>query len=217
MTDACRDLRGDLAMRALGRPDPDRESALAAHLDGCPECRAELADLRSVGDALRLVEPDHLTGEVSAPPGLSTRILDAVEAEVASERQRRRGRTIVTVASAVVVAAAAVVGLLVWRSDGSDGLSVDLAGAEASGSAELVAHAWGTEVTLDVTGLDEGEVYWLWLTGDDDRRIAAGTVTGTGQSLTAVLAAAISFDDARRIWLTDEADTVVLDAMIEHT
>jgi hypothetical protein len=66
-----------------------------------------------------------------------------------------------------------------------------------------------------VEGLDEGEVYWLWLTGDDGDRIAAGTLMGTGRPAHAVLAAALSADEARRIWMTDADDRVVLDATID--
>jgi len=211
--DACRELRGDLAMRALGREGTPSNAALEAHLDGCAECRAELDDLRSVGQALRLADADHVSRAVETPPGLSARIFDVVGAGVAL--RNRRNRVVVTAVSALVVAAAVAVGLFLWRGDASPDHTVELAGSEATGTAELVARSWGTEVGLEVTGLDDGEVYWLWLTGEDGKRVGAGTLTGTGGTVTAVLSSAIPFEDARRIWLTDEADAVILDAMID--
>ena len=44
-SDACRDFRGALAASALGKIDAAEAIALRAHLDGCPDCRAELRDL----------------------------------------------------------------------------------------------------------------------------------------------------------------------------
>lgn len=214
-SDACRDFRGDLAVRALGRTDPDRDAALDAHLDGCAACRAELADTRSVATALGHADPAHVSAEVEAPPELSARIFEAVGAGEAS--RAKRTRAVVAAASALVVAAAVVAGLVFWRGDADGGQRIELAGEEASGTAELVARSWGTAVALEVTGLDDGEVYWLWLTGEDGKRVAAGTMTGTGGSVEAVLASAIPFEDARRIWMTDEDDAVVLDAMIDET
>ena len=212
--DACREFRGDLAARALGVSDPESDAALDAHLDGCPECRDELADLRGVADALARADADHVADPTEAPSGLSARIFELVGAGVAAERRRRR---VVAGASAMLAAAALVIGVLVWRGDASDGRRIEFATtAGATGSAELVSRSWGTEVSLDVDGLDEGEVYWLWLTGDDGKRVVAGTLIGTGGPVQAVLASAIPTEDARRIWMNDEDDAVVLDALIAH-
>ena len=214
--DACREFRGDLAARALGVSSPEGDAALDAHLDGCPECRDELADLRGVADALGRADPDRVADRaadpIEAPSGLSTRIFELVGAGVAAERRRRR---VVAGAVAVLAVAAVTVGMLVWRGDSPGGRRIEFAAtAGASGSAELVSRSWGTEVSLDVDGLDDGEVYWLWLTGDDGKRVVAGTFIGTGGPVRAVLASAIPTEDARRIWMTDEDDAVVLDALI---
>ena len=56
--------------------------------------------------------------------------------------------------------------------------------SEASGgTAQLRAHDTGTEVDLVADGLDEGDWYWLWLTGDDGDRVRAGTFRGTGDTV----------------------------------
>ena len=55
-------------------------------------------------------------------------------------------------------------------------------------------------------------VYWLWLTGDDGNRVAAGTFRGQPQDVQVTLTSALPLRDTRRIWVTDEDDAVVLDA-----
>jgi hypothetical protein len=41
-------------------------------------------------------------------------------------------------------------------------------------------------------------------------------MTGVGHDAHAVLASAIDLDDARRLWMTDDTDAVVLDAPIPN-
>ncbi|MGH8978523.1 MAG: hypothetical protein ACRDV7_10650, partial [Acidimicrobiia bacterium] len=86
--------------------------------------------------------------------------------------------------------------------------------AEAEGRARLEAHDEGTEVRLLATGLDEGDWYWLWLTGGDGDRVPAGTFRGTAGDVDVTLTSALSLEDARRIWVTDGDDEVVLDARV---
>ncbi len=214
--DACREWRGDLAMRGLGRPDPQRAAGLQAHLDGCPSCRAELDDLEGVAQALLLADPDHLSVAAAAPAGLSARILGAVSADASRARRRRRlTATFLAAAAALIVIASAG---LILRDDSAptSARSVELVGDAAMGHAELVERAWGTEVAFEATGLRADTVYWLWLTGDDGERVAAGTIIGTGDRIEAVMGAALPTDETRRIWVTDEDDEIVLDAVLER-
>ena len=50
--------------------------------------------------------------------------------------------------------------------------------------------------------------------GDDDHRMAAGTFMGSPQPSDIRLMAAVPLDEARRIWVTDEDNKIVLDAQI---
>lgn len=211
--DGCRHVQGALAMRALGRAD-ELDAALDDHLATCPACRSELDDLRGVAGAVLLADPATPRDTTHPPVDLPQRILAQVGAETARLRWRR----------AVALAAAAVIllvsaGFMVARFGGDhatkDASGISLVGEDgASATAQLIAHQWGTEVALDVAGLSDGEVYWLWLTGADGKRVGAGTLTGTGGEMHATLASALPADAARRIWLTDADDEVVLDAMI---
>ncbi|CAN5803894.1 hypothetical protein BH10ACT1_BH10ACT1_32030 [soil metagenome] len=50
-------------------------------------------------------------------------------------------------------------------------------GIEAS--ANLIAHTWGLEVLLDVSGLEPGSAYDMTFVARDGRRVAAGGMVGT--------------------------------------
>ena len=66
-----RELLGAYALDAVTR---DEELAISAHLEECDSCRAEVARLRSVVNALPLT-----VEEMEPPPSLRTSILAAVE------------------------------------------------------------------------------------------------------------------------------------------
>lgn len=208
--------RGALAARALGTADDAGAAgaagavALDAHLDGCADCRAELEELRSTAAAVSLADPDRVGSPAPADPALADRIVARVAHEAAVARRRRAGRVLVGVAAAAAVVVAGVVAVVAGDSSPS-GSRIEF--AEGS-SATLHERAWGTEVTLEAEGFDDGEVYWLWLTDASGDRVTAGTVLGTGRPLTATFASALPTDDAVRIWVTDEDDAVVLDATI---
>jgi hypothetical protein len=80
-----------------------------------------------------------------------------------------------------------------------------------SAEATLKGGDAGTEVVFHEAGLHQGEYYWLWLTGDDGDRVGAGTFQGTENARDLLMTAAVPLRDARRIWVTDQHDHVVLD------
>jgi anti-sigma factor RsiW len=78
-SDACRELRPALGAAALGNADEAERLALLAHLDGCPECRAELRELTSVATALPLADPARVEGALTQPPTtLAQRVVEAL-------------------------------------------------------------------------------------------------------------------------------------------
>jgi hypothetical protein len=216
-TDPCRDWRGALGAAALGVIDPVEEIGLRAHLDGCPACRAELRDLTAVAEALSAAS---VASVISAPPEPSGALGGRVLARVAEEREtrhRRRTRKLAAAVGALAVAAAIVVGLLVavGGGNGTPGSRIAMTGPNgAKATATLRTQDVGTAIDVKVSGLDPHRYYWLWLTGDDEHRMGAGTFTGSNRPSDIKLTAALPVDEARRIWVTDENDKVVLDARI---
>ena len=215
-SDACRELRAALGAVALGGADPSEALALRAHLDGCAECRAELRELTSVAAALPLADPSRAKGGLTQPSSvLAKRVLGRVAAERTARRIRARRRVAAVTATSAAIAAAVVAFVLIVPGNAPSGNRVVFAPHEGvSAAATLRSLPAGTEVAFHVSGLDRGDTYWLWLTGDDGNRIAAGTFRGAGTRTDLVLTAAIPLGDARRIWVTDENDKVVLDQLL---
>ncbi len=213
MSDACRELRAALGALALGNADPAEEIALRAHIEGCAECRAELRELSSVAAVLPRADIARVTHDPTAPPDeLGARVLGRVAAERSARRTRTRRRVATAAASAVAIAAAIVALVLVAPGNSPGTRVVFPATGGVSATATLHSRTAGTEVAFHVTGLHSGEYYWLWVTGADGDRIGAGTFQGTGpQSTDLVMTAALPLSAARRIWVTDDHDKVVLD------
>lgn len=220
-TEACRDWRGDLAVEALGVLDEPARTALVAHLDGCSDCRTALAELTAVAHALDLADISRVGDEEppSPPTELGDRILGRLQWErVAHKRRRRWGFG----AGAVAVAAAAVVALVLalGGSGGArGGTVVALHSSERGVSARAVLYSQrtGTQVRLHVAGLDDHEWYWLWVTGSNGRRIAAGTFTASETNEDVTMSAALSRAATKRVWVTDEQNNVVLDGYVSST
>jgi hypothetical protein len=223
MSESCRDWRGDLAADALGLLDTDAHLALAAHLDGCAACRAELDELAPVARALPAADADEVisrTSPTEPPAGLGDRVLGTLAFARADERRRSRRRLGVIVGT-VAAAAAAIIGLLVVGASLDSGshdsdrtIAFAVAPQGVTASATLHNEEYGTEVKLDIDGLNDGEWYWLWLTGEDGQRVNAGTFRASGEHFTAEMTAALPLRHARRIWVTDAGDHVVFDSHI---
>jgi len=215
--EACREWRGALGAAAIDRIDGDDAVALQAHLDGCAACREELRDLRSVVDAMASADVDRLRERPEPPGDLGERVLGRVlraRSETRARQWAHRGAIAAALVLVVLVAAALVVFV---GGDDDDRAVVAFTVAPSGVDAEvaLATSASGTEVELRAHGLDPGAWYWLWLTGDDERRVAAGTFRGEPAGQRVVMTAAIALDDTRRIWVTDGADAIVLDVELD--
>ncbi len=216
MSDACRDVRGALGAAALGRLDPHEEVALRAHLDGCADCRAELRELTAVARALPLADVTHVTERAPEPSReLGQLVVDRIDRERVQARRQVRRRALAGVAATLAVAAAIVAAFVFAPAGGSPGRQVAFpqSGGVAA-RATLQAKAAGTQVQFHVRGLHDGDYYWLWLTGDDGDRVAAGTFRGNPAGVDVTMTAAIRLSDTRRVWVTDAANKVVVDTWL---
>jgi hypothetical protein len=214
MSESCREWRGDLAAAALGNLDPNDELRLQAHLDGCAACREELQEISQVARALPAADTTHAMARHDPPSVLGDRVLGRLAWERASKRKHRRNRFLVAAAAVVAVAAASVGVIDVLPSSPHQELrrvafSVEPKGVQAH--AVLQQQEYGTEVKLHVTGLDDGGWYWLWLTGDDGHRVAAGTFWARDDNIHVDMTSALQLQATRRVWVTDDKNTVVLD------
>jgi hypothetical protein len=220
MSEACRDWRGDLGVEALGRLEEPERTALLAHVDGCADCRGALAELSRVAGALDLADANRIgEGELLQPPDdLGPRVLGRLQWERKVKRHRRV-RALVTAATGVAAAAVIAVALVVTSGGGAHGTVVALRSPDRGVHAQAVlfTEKSGTRVQLKVEGLDDGEWYWLWVTGADGRRVGAGTFTASRESENLTMTAALSTARTERVWVTDADDHVVLDGRVTST
>jgi len=181
-TDDHRDWRLSLGAYALGDLPPDERAALAAHLEGCPECQAELRELEGVAALLPLADPARIeTPAVRPPADLGARIEAQIAAEKAREgRAKRRRRLRFGLGGAVAVAAvAAVLALVVLPIGGENSPAQEVnfgsVANEVSIKAVLEPHAFGTEIHMYVKGVKSGTLCRVFLRDAHGRTFSAGT------------------------------------------
>ena len=218
---AHRRLRELLGSYALGHLPRTQTAAVRAHLDGCAQCRAELAELAPLGDDLRGIDPERLSTVVTPPPDLGERI----RAAVVDERRLRDGRVRASrlLAAAAAVAAVLAVGAIGFavgdrRADGPpqpfEAVAVE-AGAGVVADAGIVPHTWGVEIKLVATGFTPGESYAVTVRTEDGRERSAGAFVGTGaREMRCNLNSDVLRGDAAGFTVIDAAGAVVLSAAL---
>jgi len=215
MSDACREWRGDIAALALDRLRPDERARVIAHADSCANCRTELTMLEHLGRAMTHADATRLDHEPAPPPELRDRIITRLHTERAADRRHSRRRirnTVVAIAAAVLVVIG--VGAAVRDNGGHDDISFESASPDTHGTFALHRNSTGTSINFTQEGLDPQQVYWLWLTDGSGKRVAAGTFRGTDTTSTVTMQAALPIDRVVRVWVTDQADAVVLDKVL---
>ncbi|SDE84460.1 anti-sigma factor family protein [Pseudonocardia oroxyli] len=184
MNDSHRTIREQLGAYLLGGLTAPEETALGAHLDGCPDCRAELDDLRPVADALAGVAPQDLAHAPAPPPFLIERVLDEVRRTPRPAAAPPRRRAPLLVAAAVVVAALVGGGVGFIAGTGPDApreaVAVRTLAGGVQASATVIPHTWGIEITLDADGFTAGTPYRVVVIDDAGRTVGAGEFLGTG-------------------------------------
>jgi hypothetical protein len=154
MSEECRAYREDIGAYVLNSLDPERRSALGAHLDGCAACRAELHELQAVARALPAADP--LRTDRPQPPPYQ------VGAALAA-------------AAAIGVALMVGPGLLQEDRPTQWVNAFERSPAGSSATAFLEYFPSGTRVDLTAQGLPSKQLYSLWMETDDGERIPGGT------------------------------------------
>ncbi|HEY3831822.1 MAG TPA: zf-HC2 domain-containing protein [Acidimicrobiia bacterium] len=220
--EACADRRGALGAAALGRLDEHEQLALQAHLDGCPACREELAELRSTVELLDTVDVAHLGGpNRRAPLTLGDDVVERVRdarLEHTTHRSRRRVGTVAAAVVGLAAALAAVVGVSMHSGPAGHVAAertVLLRGQDANAKATIIQARDGTDVSFRGRlrdAADSTDPYWLWLTDASGHRLAAATFRdGKDGSFSIRGHGAIPYSSVRRVWVTDQQNHVVLD------
>jgi anti-sigma-K factor RskA len=168
MTDHARwaDAAGSYVLGAL--TDDEREG-YEAHLEACPECRAEVEELRVAAEALPASSPPMVP-----PPALKARIMAEVEREaalLASTREpvKRRRRRVRLALPALAVAALACAVLVAGALRFGDGArTVPFRSTIQQASAQLEVTDDGATLTAShLPPVPEGKTYMVWVQRDN--------------------------------------------------
>jgi anti-sigma factor RsiW len=178
-TDDHRMWRERLGALALGQLGPEERAATEAHLEGCPECRAEADALMPMATVLKRADPERLAPTPAPPPELVNRIARRISAERRRVR-RRRVRFGLGLGAAAAAATAAVLLALSLIGSPSPSQPVQTVAfrqlpKDGSVTASLEPRAWGSDVRVWVHGFRPGTLCTVWLRSRDGTKVPAGS------------------------------------------
>jgi hypothetical protein len=218
--ESCRGWRELIGVYVLGQLDERHSSALIAHLDGCPACRAEVRELSAVAHLLPAANPLHEDARPSLPPHLESGILERVRNERRTQlRTRVKQRTVTTLVAAAALAVGLGIGSFLYSpenpsADPHQKAHITFAtSSDVTGAATLEYLPWGTRIDLSARGLKDGVVYEVSMEKTDGGWIDAGTFKALpSREMHVTLAAAIERDDCKAIEVRSPNGNAVLHA-----
>ena len=145
----------DVGAYSMGLLEEQDKRAFEDHLAGCPACAAELAELSPMAALLRGVEP---AGEGEEPAG--GKVTELIRRSAAQRRHRRRWQVALGAAAGIVLIGGGIGLGIAAAPQPPAPPALALTGQQHSatdprtgvaGTVGLVAKAWGTQVTLDLS------------------------------------------------------------------
>jgi len=203
-TERCREWRPLLGAYALGDLSGEELTTLEAHLEGCPQCRAEAEQLGAVARLLPLADPDRFSQPAPRPAAdLGQRVAGAISSEQRVQRRHRRRRFGFALGGAAAAAAAVLV-LLILPGGGGGTPEQHVEFGSLPGGVKIYAtlepHAFGTEIQMYVKGVRSGTPCHVYLRGPRGKKVSAGTfIYRWGDDSTATLSAALDLSRTRAI------------------
>jgi anti-sigma-K factor RskA len=201
-TDSCRDWRASLGAYSLGHLSADERAGLEAHLEGCPDCRAEIESLTDVAKLLAFADPAHFGPAPKPSPELGERITATIGAERRVSRRRRQRRFGFALSGAVAATAAVLAIAILPSGAGEPEQHVTFAAVppNVSMSATLEPHAFGTEIRMYVKGIRSGTLCRVYLRDAKGASVSAGTFRYRwGDDSEAVLSSALDLSSTTAV------------------
>jgi hypothetical protein len=191
----CREIRQALGVYVLGAIDPAERAQVDEHLSSCPECREELASLAGLPAMLRkvpIVEAERLAAleqdpELAGVP--SAEMLTSLIARTTNVRRVHRWRTVAAAAAVAIVAlggGAFVANAMQSPSAPAPANPGQVSWHQTSGNSPVSgAHLtvryrhepWGTQMEVNVTGLQPGSVCEFQVTDATGGKSVVGSWT----------------------------------------
>ena len=178
-TESCRDWRESLGAYTLGHLPAEDRVGLEAHLEGCPECRAEADSLTLVARLLPHADPERFGPAPLPPAALGERIATQIGAERRGGRQRRRLRLGLALSGATAALAAAALAIFVLPGGGGGAPTQQVAFRSLPPGVKIAAtlrpQSFGTEISMYVSGIRSGTLCRVFLRGPNGAQVSAGT------------------------------------------
>jgi len=176
----------DVGAYSMGLLEEQDKRAFEDHLAGCPACAAELAELSPMAALLHGVEPGGVEPAGRDEQPADGKVTELIRRSAARRRHRRRWQVALGAAAGIVLIGGGIgAGIAAApQHPGPPAPALALTGQRhsatdpgtgAAGTVGLVAKAWGTQVTLDlsnVRGPVECELIAVSRTGQ--RRVVMG-------------------------------------------
>ena len=172
----------DVGAYSMGLLEEQDKRAFEEHLAGCPACAAELAELSPMAGLLRGVEPVIAAGD---EPG-EGKVADLIGRRARHQRHRSRWQVALGAAAGIVLVGGGI-GLGIAAAPQHAGPpapalamtgqlhSATDPGTGAAGTVGLVAKAWGTQVTLDLSKVHgPAECELVAVSRNGERRVVMG-------------------------------------------
>jgi hypothetical protein len=203
-TEGCRQWRESLGAYALGQLPADERTALEAHLEGCPDCRAEAESLGSVARLLPHADPARFGPAPQPPAELGRRVTATIRSERRAQKRQSRLRWGLGIGGTAAAAAVAVLAIFVLG--GGEGSSPEQhvvfrslpKGVKVG--ATLEPQAFGTEIHMYVSGIRSGTLCRVYMRGQGGRQVSAGTFRYRwGGDAAATLSAALDLSRAEAL------------------
>lgn len=180
-----RTVREMLGAYALGALDETERDQVAAHLDRCAPCRAELEAIAPLVEPLSEVAAETLAATPMPPDGLGEHIVAEIRDERSRDRRRLPRWAVATVAAVITAAIALPAGYTVAPAPPDEPIepvAVTVLEPDVDAEAEVIPHTWGMEIVLTGHGFDEGETYTAEVIDEHGQRASAGEFIGTGRT-----------------------------------
>lgn len=176
----------DVGAYSMGLLEERDRQAFEDHLADCSSCAAELAELSPMAALFRGIEPVRAGDEPADAKVTDAKVTELIQRRVTQQRHRRRWQVALGAAAGIVLISGGIaVGIAAAPHQqgpatpppavaGQQHSATD-PGTGVAGTVGLVAKAWGTQVTLDLSkvhGPVECELVAVSKTGD--RRVVMG-------------------------------------------
>lgn len=223
--DAPAELPRDLQERTFASVTPHvSESAAAAAADEprADDARPPAPPVDELAAHRESTRPEEWSPSLRRPPRRAA--AEPAGRATSAPRPRRGSRLLATAAAAVLLLVAVGAGIAAGRASvdtspprpvTAEDLALQVRSEGVDGTGEVIAHTWGVEVKLAVTGLEQGAGYTAEVIDAAGEPVDAGGFVGTGNAETRCnLNAALLRDQASGFAVRDAEGDVVLQAAL---